>query len=103
MGRKWAGPAHAPEGASTYTPAVPIHYRIRIGGSLDSSWSDRLGGLHMAHRSGPAGRDETVLEGRLEDQTALAGVLNTLFELMVPLLSAERLDTIDLGDARRTR
>jgi hypothetical protein len=72
---------------------VSIAYRIRVGGALDPSWSDRLGGLHIAHLPGAQGVAETLLEGRLEDQAALAGVLNTLFELMVPILSAERLET----------
>jgi len=71
---------------------MSIAYRIRVGGSLDPSWSDRLGGLHIAHHPGTTGTAETLLEGRLEDEAALAGVLNTLFELMVPILSAERLD-----------
>jgi hypothetical protein len=31
----------------------------------------------------------TVLEGWLPDQAALAGVLNTLYELHLPLLSVE--------------
>jgi len=72
--------------------SVSFSYRIRVGASLDPSWSDRLGGLQIAHRQGEKGTAETLLQGRLEDQTALAGVLNTLFELMVPILSAERLD-----------
>jgi hypothetical protein len=71
---------------------MSIAYRLRVGGSLDPSWSDRLGGLHIEHRPGTTGACETMLEGHLEDQAALAGVLNTLFELMVPILSAERLD-----------
>ncbi len=34
----------------------------------------------------------TILEGELSDQAALAGVLNTLYELHLPLLSVKRLD-----------
>ena len=33
----------------------------------------------------------TTLVGELADQAALAGVLNTLFELHLPVLSVERL------------
>ncbi len=71
---------------------MPTAYRIRVGGSLDASWSDRLGGLSVGHLTGPKGEPETMLEGPLEDDAALAGVFDVLFELMVPILSAERLD-----------
>ncbi len=35
---------------------------------------------------------ETMLEGVLSDQAALAGVLNTLYELHLTVLSVERLE-----------
>jgi hypothetical protein len=34
----------------------------------------------------------TILVGRLQDQAALSGVLNTLYDLRMPLLSAEIID-----------
>jgi hypothetical protein len=34
----------------------------------------------------------TVLAGHLADQAALSGVLNTLYDLHLPLLSVENLD-----------
>ena len=33
----------------------------------------------------------TTLDGELSDQAALAGVLNTIYELHLPLLSVKRL------------
>ena len=66
-------------------------YRIRVEGSLDPSWSDRLGGLAIT-TSGQFGvKTTTVLEGELADQSALMGVLNTLHELHLPVEALENL------------
>ena len=68
-------------------------YRIRVEGSLDPSWSDRLGGLAIT-TSGKFGvKTTTVLEGELADQSALMGVLNTLHELHLPLEALENLSS----------
>jgi hypothetical protein len=37
------------------------------------------------------GSPATTLEGEINDQSALAGVLNTLYELHLPVLSVEHL------------
>ncbi len=65
-------------------------YRIQVEGSLDPSWSDRLGGLAITSRGQVGVRNTTVLEGELADQSALMGVLNTLHELHLPVEAVER-------------
>ena len=68
-----------------YTPAV---YRIQVKGYLDECWSGRLGGMSIqVAQSG--GTQKVTLVGRLSDQAALLGVLNTLYSLHLPLLSVE--------------
>ena len=75
---------------------TPARYRIRVKGYLDSSWSDRLGGLDItASSQEDVGPTVTTLRGDLLDQAALAGVLNALYNLHLPLLSVEY-----LGDAQ---
>ena len=75
---------------------TPARYRIRVKGYLDCSWSDRLGGLDITTSSQEdVGPMVTTLRGDLLDQAALAGVLNTLYNLHLPLLSVEY-----LGDAK---
>ncbi|CAB1085384.1 hypothetical protein D1AOALGA4SA_12872 [Olavius algarvensis Delta 1 endosymbiont] len=71
----------------------PGSYRIRVQGLLDESWSDRLGGLRIKG-SNLKDQESTVTElvGKVRDQAELAGVLNTLYELHMTLLSAEALD-----------
>lgn len=70
----------------------PRAYRIKVEGELSSSWSDRLGGLVITSERREGRRPVTVLEGRLTDQAALAGVLETLYELHLPVISMEVLD-----------
>lgn len=70
----------------------PARYRIRINGHLDTSWSERLGGMVITTSGGKNTQDTTMLEGELTDQAALSGVLNTLYDLHLPLMSVECLD-----------
>ena len=77
-------------------PAVidkPATYRIWVGGCLTPDWSERLAGMSLRTRRRQDGVVITRLEGELLDQAALAGVINTLFELQLPLLAVKRLTT----------
>ena len=65
------------------------NYCIRVCGHLDESWSERLGGLRITAISGEDKGSVTELSGQVRDQAALAGVLNTLYELHLTLLSVE--------------
>lgn len=72
-------------GITLHEPAVCV---IRVRGALSSDWSDRLGGMRITVVH--AGRHTmTEFVGRLTDQAALHGVLSTLYELGLPLLSVE--------------
>ena len=66
-------------------------YRIRVEGSLDPSWSDRLGGLAITSTGKFGAGSTTVLEGELADQSALMGVLNTLHELHLRMEAVEHI------------
>ena len=72
--------------------SMPAGYRIQVQGYLDGTWSGRLGNLTIMVNSEPVnGAQATTLSGRLRDQTDLIGVLNTLHDLHLPLLSVEYL------------
>ena len=66
---------------------APLECTIKVVGTLDPRWSERLGGLrvHATGRSYPV----TELSGPLRDQAALFGVLTTLYDLGLPLLSVD--------------
>jgi len=83
--------AHATswKGLKLETPAT---YRIRVQGRLDDTWADRLGGMAITAGTAADKPPVTILVGHLADQAALSGVLNTLYELHLPLLSVNNLD-----------
>ena len=68
---------------------MPATYQIHVQGILDERWSDNLGGMTICITDQTSGDPVTILSGRLADQAALLGVLNTLHDLRLPLLSVE--------------
>ena len=70
----------------------PSIYRIRVNGCLGQSWSERLAGMTITNIGGRETAESTILEGQLLDQAALTGILNTLYDLQLPLVSVECLD-----------
>jgi hypothetical protein len=81
-----------PQGRKRFAFDRPGNYRIRVLGFLDESWSEKLGSMHITacslkDQEGPV----TELVGKVRDQAKLAGVLNSLYELHLTLLSVEYL------------
>jgi hypothetical protein len=64
-------------------------YRITVEGRLDENWAQQLGGMSIDHGNGDGGQPLTTLVGSLADRSALIGVLNTLHDLNLTLLSVE--------------
>lgn len=64
----------------------PATYQIRVQGRVNPDWSDLLAGMAIYLTISEDNPEVTTLEGELRDQTALAGVLNTLYELHLPVL-----------------
>ena len=81
-----------PENRKSFPFNRPGNYRIRVQGLLDKSWSEKLGGLRITSGNMKDQTPSTELVGRIRDQAELAGVLNTLYELHLTLLSVEYLD-----------
>ena len=66
----------------------PAVYRIHVRGRVDPRQSERLAGMQLTEIYGSNGTPETILVGRLLDQAALAGLLESLYEMHLPVLSA---------------
>ena len=73
-----------------YSLDQPAIYRIRVFGTLDVRWSERMGDMRIAHPEKLVG--QTVLTGELIDQAELFGVLNSLYTLGLFLLNVEHLE-----------
>jgi hypothetical protein len=70
----------------------PAIYQMRIQGQLDARLSDRMGGMQITEVGGTENGPETIMVGRIVDQASLSGILNSLYELHLPVLSVERVD-----------
>ena len=70
----------------------PAIYRIRVRGHLEAKWSERLEAMNITELRHKDKENESILVGRLTDQAALAGVLNTLYEQHLPVLSVDCLE-----------
>lgn len=66
-----------------------VTYEVRIQGYLDASWSHYMGGVIIQLQSQPDEAPVTAITGVFQDQAALAGALNLLYDLGLPLLSVE--------------
>jgi hypothetical protein len=77
------------QGINRLEPAV---YRIRIQGILDKEWSDYYSGMAIEHEGDPKQYAMSILMGKVADQSALIGVLNSLYDIGYPILSVEYLE-----------
>ncbi len=67
---------------------MSMFYRIRVGGHLDSGWSEWFEGLRLTHEA----NGETVLYGPIVDEAALHGVLAKVRDLGLPLLAVNQVE-----------
>ena len=70
----------------------PATYRIRVQGRFDSNWIDQVTGMSISEDTRKGGPSVTTLVGYLKDQAMLSGILNSLYDLRLTLLSVENLD-----------
>jgi hypothetical protein len=65
-----------------------MYVEIRIKDTLKQDWSDWLEGLSISHQA----NGETVLNGQIQDQAALIGLLNRIHGLNLTLLAFSQSD-----------
>lgn len=70
----------------------PAVYKIKISGAINESWSERLGGMQINVERSKSSNPVTILIGKINDQAALSGVLNTLYENHLSIISVNMLD-----------
>lgn len=67
---------------------TPIIYQIRVKGHLGSQWAERFAELRITLEEDGS----TLLAGPVVDQAALHGLLRTIRDLGITLLSVNRVD-----------
>ncbi len=67
-------------------------YQIRVRGEVDPRWAEELWEMQITASRSAQGEPESVLVGRLADQSALTGVLQALYERHFSLISVLCLD-----------
>jgi hypothetical protein len=77
----------------------PANYEIRIAGHLDEAWADRFEGLTIIHEDD----GNTLLCGRIVDQTALQSILLIIGRLNLALLSVNQIETKSEKDSKTSR
>ena len=71
---------------------LPATYQIIVQGRVDPTMSGHLEGMTISQATVEVDHPVTTLKGELSDQAALAGVLNTLYELQITVISVKRLE-----------
>lgn len=67
-------------------------YRITVTGELDPDYAPPPGGMSVKVIRERGTAPTVVLEGRLADQAALGAVLDTLYQLHLPVVSVELIE-----------
>lgn len=78
----------------------PAIYQIRVQGRIDPDWSDRLASMALRLITEDGCPPVTTLDGELSDQAALLGVLNSVYELHLTVLSVHCLSYSPLSDRK---
>ena len=69
-----------------------VSYEIKVKGRVPGDWQNRLGAMQCLLDDGNDPEPGSTLIGQVRDQAELAGILNTLYELHLELLSVRRVD-----------
>jgi hypothetical protein len=69
----------------------PAFYQITVRGVIAPGWAGRLEGMTINRLVLDDGTTFTILTGELTDQSALSGVLNTLYDLQLTLVAVNKL------------
>ena len=70
-------------------------YRIVVQGDIDTEMSERLWGLQVNIDKGNRNKAISTLIGQIDDQSALAGILNTLHEMHMTVIAVNMLSEIE--------
>ena len=65
----------------------PAMYKIKVQGEIKGSWSEKLQGLQINIERSPGEKPVSILIGQINDQSALSGLLNALYDFNMTIIS----------------
>jgi hypothetical protein len=74
-----------------YNFKKPAVYKIVVQGEIDESWADRLYDMQINVERQKGKQTISSVVGEITDQSALSGILNTLYELQMTVVSVKML------------
>jgi len=77
---------------TAFDSGTPANYQIVVQGTVSEEWSNLLGGLAITTSRHENGESRTILEGILLDQSALRGLIETMYALHLPILEVKKID-----------
>ena len=80
----------------------PANYQIVVQGTLSEEWIDRLGDMVITMSSQETGAPQTILRGPLQDQSALRGLIETLYALHLPILEVKKINSSSDNNAAKS-
>ena len=80
---------------SDFQFSKPAIYKIKVQGEVSNHVSKRLGGMQITIERKSGRYPVSVLIGKLSDQAALSGILNTLHEMHLTVVSVQALEEMD--------
>jgi hypothetical protein len=74
-----------------YNFKKPAVYKIVVQGEIDDCWADRLFDMQINVERQKGKQSISSIVGEITDQSALSGILNTLYELQMTVISVKML------------
>ena len=78
---------------SKFSFISPAIYKIQVHGDLKASLAERLVGLQITKNNPGDLNSVTLIIGQINDQAALSGILNTLYENHITIISVNLLSS----------
>jgi len=76
---------------SEFSFQKPAIYKIKVEGVLKENWIEKFQGLKISTERSLNGKPISVLAGKINDQSALSGLLTMLYDYNMTILSVNML------------
>lgn len=73
----------------------PASYRITVKGLIDNRYSQNFGGMRISTQHDSDEPNLTIFTGEVKDQAELVGIIDSIYQLHMTILSVENLSKIN--------